>query len=230
MVTMQSTQLLDQPDVAESRRPESRRPESRLAGSRLPEQRGRSASGDARQVPAVLVVDPDDRMEKMLRSVFAGPVVVRARSLAEAQRLTATAGPGPLAMVNMQQSGSAAEIIAGLRAAGWKRILALTDRGTEIGQILAAFTAGAGGVVRVADGGAPRRHPLDLPCQLSRREVEVVRLVADGLSNKAIGEQLSLSALTVKNHLARVGRKLGTGDRAHIVAIACRQGMILADN
>ena len=54
----------------------------------------------------------------------------------------------------------------------------------------------------------------------------MVRLVADGWSNKAIASQLSLSALTVKNHLARIGRKFGVGDRAHIVAIACRGGVI----
>ncbi len=215
MVTMQSSQLRDQPDVAQTR---------------LPEQRGRSASGDARKVPPVLVVDPDDRMEKMLRSALAGPVVVRARSLSEAQRLTSTLGPGPLAMVDLRHCGSVTEIIGGLHAAGWKRILAITDRGTETGQILAAFSAGAGGVVRYDEGGAPGPHPLDEPSRLSRREVEVVQLVADGLSNKSIGERLSLSALTVKNHLARVGRKLGTGDRAHIVAIACRHGMILTDH
>ena len=51
-------------------------------------------------------------------------------------------------------------------------------------------------------------------------------MVADGWSNKAIASQLSLSALTVKNHLARIGRKFGVGDRAHIVAIACRGGVI----
>jgi DNA-binding CsgD family transcriptional regulator len=37
---------------------------------------------------------------------------------------------------------------------------------------------------------------------------------------------LSLSALTVKNHLARIGRKLGTGDRAQLVALAYRAGII----
>jgi DNA-binding NarL/FixJ family response regulator len=50
--------------------------------------------------------------------------------------------------------------------------------------------------------------------------------VADGRSNKEIATVMSLSALTVKNHLARIGRKLGTGDRAQIVAMACRDGVI----
>ena len=45
-------------------------------------------------------------------------------------------------------------------------------------------------------------------------------------SNKQIGEQLGLSALTVKSHLARIARKLGTGDRAEMVAMAMRAGVI----
>ncbi len=61
---------------------------------------------------------------------------------------------------------------------------------------------------------------------LSAREIEVLRLVADGKSNKQIGETLSLSALTVKSHLARISRKLGTGDRAEMVALAMRSGVI----
>jgi DNA-binding CsgD family transcriptional regulator len=65
-----------------------------------------------------------------------------------------------------------------------------------------------------------------LASELSGREVEVLRLVADGQSNKEIGEQLGLSALTVKSHLARIARKLGTGDRAEMVALAMRAGVI----
>jgi DNA-binding NarL/FixJ family response regulator len=62
--------------------------------------------------------------------------------------------------------------------------------------------------------------------ELSAREIEVLRLVADGRSNKAIGQTMGLSALTVKSHLARIARKLGTGDRAGMVAVAMRGGII----
>src|SRR5690606_2710893 len=64
------------------------------------------------------------------------------------------------------------------------------------------------------------------PRELSSREVQVLQLVADGQSNKEIGEALNLSALTVKSHLSRIGRKLGTGDRAQMVALAMRAGVI----
>jgi DNA-binding NarL/FixJ family response regulator len=66
----------------------------------------------------------------------------------------------------------------------------------------------------------------DLARELSARELEVLELVADGRTNKRIAEELSLSALTVKSHLARISRKLGTGDRSHLVAIAMRAGIL----
>jgi DNA-binding NarL/FixJ family response regulator len=50
--------------------------------------------------------------------------------------------------------------------------------------------------------------------------------VAAGRSNRDIGAELNLSALTVKSHLARIARKLGTGDRAEMVAVALRAGVI----
>ncbi|WP_329568410.1 response regulator transcription factor [Kitasatospora sp. NBC_01266] len=79
---------------------------------------------------------------------------------------------------------------------------------------------GAGGAPG-APGAAPAAYR-----ELSGREVEVLRLVAEGQSNKAIGVAMGLSALTVKSHLARIARKLGTGDRAGMVAVALRTGII----
>ena len=73
--------------------------------------------------------------------------------------------------------------------------------------------------------GTPGGHPTTYR-ELSGREVEVLRLVAEGQSNKAIGVAMGLSALTVKSHLARIARKLGTGDRAGMVAVALRTGII----
>ena len=61
---------------------------------------------------------------------------------------------------------------------------------------------------------------------MTDREVEVLEWVADGRSNKWIAERLTLSSLTVKSHLTRIGRKLGTGDRAEMVAMAMRAGII----
>ena len=73
----------------------------------------------------------------------------------------------------------------------------------------------------------PRAARLTGAEALSGREVEVLQLVADGRSNKEIGEALGLSALTVKSHLARIARKLGTGDRAEMVVVAMRAGVVV---
>ena len=64
------------------------------------------------------------------------------------------------------------------------------------------------------------------PDELSAREVEVLQLVSEGRSNKEIGDALGLSALTVKSHLARIARKVGTGDRAEMVAHTMRSGLV----
>ncbi|MHA6763392.1 LuxR C-terminal-related transcriptional regulator [Streptacidiphilus sp. PAMC 29251] len=86
--------------------------------------------------------------------------------------------------------------------------------------------AGAPGTVPGAVPGTPGTPPPPAYRELSGREVEVLRLVAEGQSNKAIGVAMGLSALTVKSHLARIARKLGTGDRAGMVAVALRTGII----
>jgi DNA-binding NarL/FixJ family response regulator len=61
---------------------------------------------------------------------------------------------------------------------------------------------------------------------LSAREQEVLRLVAEGLTSKAIGQQLSLSPKTVDHHLAAVFNKPGVESRAQAVAVASRQGLL----
>lgn len=57
---------------------------------------------------------------------------------------------------------------------------------------------------------------------LTKRERTILQLVARGWSNREIGDQLGLSHLTIKSHLSRISRKLGTGDRASLVLIGMR--------
>ena len=61
---------------------------------------------------------------------------------------------------------------------------------------------------------------------LSAREIQILSLVADCRRNKQIGHRLAVSPLTVNGHLARIGRKLGVGDRTHMVAIAHRSDIL----
>ncbi len=61
---------------------------------------------------------------------------------------------------------------------------------------------------------------------LSRRELEVLRFVAEGLNNQAIAERLFLSTHTVHRHLANILHKLDVSSRAAAVAQAARQGLL----
>ncbi|MGW6933538.1 response regulator [Lentzea sp. NPDC054927] len=64
------------------------------------------------------------------------------------------------------------------------------------------------------------------PLELSEREKEVIRLMADGHSNRSIAQSLFLSEATVKTHLVRVYRKLGVDNRAAAVSEAVRRGLL----
>lgn len=61
---------------------------------------------------------------------------------------------------------------------------------------------------------------------LTERELDVLRAVARGLSNKEIGEALGIATNTVQVHLRNIFAKLGVGDRTEAVAYAIRQGWI----
>jgi DNA-binding NarL/FixJ family response regulator len=61
---------------------------------------------------------------------------------------------------------------------------------------------------------------------LSEREIEVLRSVAMGSSNKIIASHLGVSEATVKSHLRNILSKLGANDRTHAVTIAIKRGLI----
>jgi DNA-binding NarL/FixJ family response regulator len=136
--------------------------------------------------------------------------------------------------------GSGIALMAELRALGWTRGLVLSSAEDPY-TVRAALAAGVRAFLVTPSATSPRgAHGADLHAQgrtrgvrvsgaegLSGREVEVLQLVSDGRSNKDIGEALGLSALTVKSHLARIARKLGTGDRAEMVVVAMRAGVVV---
>ena len=62
--------------------------------------------------------------------------------------------------------------------------------------------------------------------ELSRRELEVLRLVADGLSDREIADRLVLSPHTVHRHVANIRTKLRQPSRAAAAAMAARQGIL----
>jgi len=64
---------------------------------------------------------------------------------------------------------------------------------------------------------------------ISKREEEVLRLVATGASIPEVGRRLYISAKTVKNHLSSIYQKLDSHDRAQAVLKAVRMGLIQID-
>jgi len=64
------------------------------------------------------------------------------------------------------------------------------------------------------------------PTELTQREEEVVKLVAEAHTNKEIAELLHLSEKTVENHRSRAMKKLGMRDRVELVRYAIRRGLI----
>jgi two-component system, NarL family, response regulator DegU len=73
------------------------------------------------------------------------------------------------------------------------------------------------------------RQPVGTRPLLSKREEEVLRLVATGASISDVGRRLYISAKTVKNHLSSIYQKLDSHDRAQAVLKAVRMGLIQID-
>jgi NarL family two-component system response regulator LiaR len=72
---------------------------------------------------------------------------------------------------------------------------------------------------------APARQPA-LMDDLTPREMEVLKLIAGGMSNRDIAETLVLSEKTVKNHINNIFSKLQINDRSQAMLYAIRQGLV----
>lgn len=167
---------------------------------------------------------------------YGARVVVEASGSVEARRLGLIEGSRDLCIIDgTALEGPVVSLVRDLRAMGWRRIAVLTHR-NDAYAVRAGLAAGIRAFVvanRSPHRPAPRNvipmqrgHMRSAPDELSSRELEVIQSVAEGRSNKEIGDELGLSALTVKSHLARIARKLGTGDRAGMVCVTMRAGLI----
>ncbi len=162
--------------------------------------------------------------------------VIEAASPTDARRTNRIEGSRDLCIIDGTAiDGPIVTLVRDLRALGWRRITVLTHR-SDAYAVRAALTSGIRSFVVAAPAPNPayagsvipiqRNRLRNAPNELSARELEVVQAVAEGRSNKEIGDELGLSALTVKSHLARIARKLGTGDRAEMVCLTMRSGLI----
>jgi DNA-binding NarL/FixJ family response regulator len=109
-------------------------------------------------------------------------------------------------------------------------VRALLPRDASEAEILAAVEAAAGGMA-VID---PRELEALLPAHaaaetelLTARELEVLRMMAEGTANKNIAWKLGISEHTVKFHVASILGKLNAGSRTEAVTTGIRKGLIL---
>jgi DNA-binding NarL/FixJ family response regulator len=72
----------------------------------------------------------------------------------------------------------------------------------------------------------PPPRPLGSHETLTPREIEVLELLASGLSNKEIADRLGVSFHTVKFHVNAILGKLGASSRTEVVALAARAGLL----
>ena len=192
----------------------------------------------------VLVVDDHDVVQWGFRLLLERqPWVERclaATSGAEARSIVQRAKPDVALVDLFLGSESGAEVCEGLRAASPQTKVLLVSGAGSISPA-AAKAAGASGFVS-KDWGAPDVvkavrmvglgmdvfTPIEDPDQLplSKREREVVGLIASGATNREIAERLYLSPHTVKEYTSSVYRKLGVRNRAEAVKHAQRIGLI----
>jgi NarL family two-component system response regulator YdfI len=115
-------------------------------------------------------------------------------------------------------------------------IRALLPSDLSADQLIAALQAAAAGFVVLHPTeipvafapAAPASTSLaELPEPLTRREREVLQMLAAGLANKEIGARLNISEHTAKFHVAAILGKLGAATRTEAVALGIRRGLVL---
>jgi DNA-binding NarL/FixJ family response regulator len=106
----------------------------------------------------------------------------------------------------------------------------IVTKGRSIGELVHAVRAAAGGetVISAAVLDQVVRASDDDSGVLSERQVEMLRLTAEGLSAMEIAARLGLSVHTVRNHLQGCMRKLGVHSKTQAVSLAIRRGIIPA--
>jgi DNA-binding NarL/FixJ family response regulator len=203
----------------------------------------------------LLIVDDHPIMRDGLRGVFSDDadfeVVGEAGDGAEALALAPRLAPDVILMDLRMPVMGGVEAIAQLRASGHPaRVLILTTYDTDR-DVLPAIEAGATGyllkdaprdellrAVRAAHAGKPVLAPSVAGALMSRaggrapeaalspREVEVLKLVAEGATNQSAARQLMVSETTIKTHLLHIYAKLEVRDRASAVATAYKRGLL----
>ncbi len=180
-------------------------------------------------------------------------VVGQATSIAQARELVASAAPDVVLLDHRLPDGDGVGAIAELlRTRPSAKVVVLTASASDR-VLVAAMEAGAAGFiaktqplddvmagVRAAAQGEsvvsakllsrllPRlqRRGGTGAADLTEREREILDLLANGLSNADIAQQLTISVHTVRNHVANLSAKLGAHSKLEVLAIAVREGLV----
>lgn len=137
-----------------------------------------------------------------------------------------------IAIVVLAESASAAAFSRAMHLG----VRAVLSSEISADQLIAALQAAAAGLVVLQPSeissafpaSAPAAQPLaELPEPLTRREREVLQMLAAGLANKEIAARLNISDHTAKFHVAAILGKLGAATRTEAVALGIRRGLVL---
>jgi DNA-binding NarL/FixJ family response regulator len=120
------------------------------------------------------------------------------------------------------KAGAQGYLLKNLNASEFLEMLA----GLEHGEAALTRKTAARLIEGFADLSRPRSEPLD---SLTQREIEILHLVAEGLSNKAIAQALFVSENTVKYHMKNILQKLGAQNRTEAATYALRAGLLKSD-
>ena len=120
------------------------------------------------------------------------------------------------------QAGASGYLLKSLSAEAFIELL----QGLERGEAAISGVTTARLIKGIGTRAVSKREPFE---KLSERELGLLRLVADGLSNRAIARELSISENTVKYHLKNIFQKLNAQNRTEAVTIALQIGILGAD-
>jgi DNA-binding NarL/FixJ family response regulator len=155
------------------------------------------------------------------KSPDVGLVDFRMPRLSGTALLAELAAAAPAMPVVVYTAEADQQLARDILAAGARGLVLKEAPLADVGRALDAVLAGRS---YVDPGVAEKRGAADFG--LTKRELDVLALVADGLSHEEIGTRLGIGSETVRTHLRKASARLGAGTRTQAVAAALRLGLI----
>ena len=223
-----------------------------------PHGRSPAGTGGTTRTRLLIVDDHDmfaDSLRLALSAQRDFEVVGTAATLAQAKNLVATTAPDVVLLDHRLPDGLGVDSITDLKsirpqanivvltaAAEDSMLVAATEAGcagfilktSPLDELVSAVRTAAAGEIMVSSDLLSRllnrlHHQHDQPANdLTSRELEILQLIAEGLTNGAIAQRLFISVNTVRNHVQSILTKLGAHSKLEALSIAIRDGIIEA--